>query len=228
MSNFKVKMGFLAAAVLGISALVATPAARADIIFSGTGTSGSLDGATETWKINADGGAAATGYLDNWGSPGVGKGTVAYSAPDSAYGMIVTFSGGGHINAKSIATGNGANCAGSTAGGTTFCMIGSPDDIWEAFLTGTDTIEFRAQSATFFLQQNQKYFVNVFFDGAAPTSFSGRWLTRFSPNPVPEPASIAMFGAGLLGLGLMLTLRRRKQYSTAEPPRATPVRRRIP
>lgn len=184
--------------------------------FSGSGSAGSLDGTSESWSFNYDGGAAKTGFLDNWGSPGVGAGTTTYSQAHSAYGMSITFDGGA-INANSIGIGNGKACAGSTAGGTTFCTIGSPSDIWEAFLTTPDTIEFRAQDPSSFLSQGQSYFVNIFFDGAAPISFTGRWLTEFAPDPgtapvsVPEPGVIAMFGTGLFGLGLMLMLRRRRR-----------------
>lgn len=204
------KMGLLAPVVVALFAFGAAPMAHADYVFSGSGTSGTLNGGSEAWVFNFDGGAAQTGYLDNWGSPGVGAGTTAYSRLDAAFGMSITFNGG-TINANSIAIGNGASCAGSTAGGTTFCTI-APNDVWEAFLTAPDTIEFRAQDPSFFLQSQQKYFVNVFFDGAAPTSFTGRWLTQFAPDPtaVPEPGTSAMFGAGLLGVGLLLMLRRRR------------------
>lgn len=204
------RLGLLAPALVGVLALAAAPAAHADYMFSGSGTSGTLDGASESWIFNADGGAAATGYLNNWGSPGVTAGTVAYSQTDAAFGMIITFSGGGPIDANSITIGNGAGCAGNTGGGTTFCTIG-PQDIWQAFQTGPDTIQFLAQNSSFFLSQGQTYFVNIFFDGATPTSFTGRWLTSFTPTPVPEPGSIAIFGAGLLGLGLMLAFRRRRR-----------------
>lgn len=207
------KLGLLGPALAGVLALAAAPAAHADYMFSGSGTSGSLDGASETWIFNADGGAAATGYLNDWGSPGVGAGTTAYSQTDAAYGMVITFSGGGPIDVASATVGNGANCAGSTTGGTTSCTIGGTDDIWQAFVTGPDTIQFLAQDSSFYLSQGQDYFVNIFFDGNTPTSFTGKWLTSFTPTPptgVPEPGSIAMFGAGLLGLGLMLVLRRRR------------------
>ena len=207
------RTGLLLPTLIGTLALAAAPLAHADYAFSGSGSSGHLDGAAESWAFNVDGGAASTGYLDNWGSPGVGAGTTMYSQAEQAYGMSLTFTGG-TINANSIVIGNGAACAGSTAGGTTFCTI-SPTNIWEAFLTTPDTIEFRAQNASFYLSQGQNYFVNIFFDGAAPASFTGRWLTDFSPNPdpvsVPEPEALAMFGTGLFGLGLFLLLRRRRR-----------------
>jgi hypothetical protein len=176
--------------------------AHADIAFSGTGTSGQLSSPSETWIFNADGGAAETGYLNNWGSPGVGAGITTYSETQPAYGMQITFTGGGTVDAAAIGIGNASACAGSTAGGTTFCTI-DPTDIWEAFQTGPGSIEFLAQNPTYYLSQGQSYFVNIFFDGATPTGFTGSWLTSFTPTPpssAPEPATWSLVGVctGLL------------------------------
>jgi hypothetical protein len=180
------------AAVLGL-ALGAAPTAHADYMFSGSGTSGNFTGqASEPFFVNFSG--SPQPGQNNWGSPGVGAGITPYLEGQAAFGMDLTFVGAGPIDPGSITIGNGAGCAGSTAGGTTFCTI-SPTDIWIATLVGPDSIDFRAQNASFFLTPGQHYFVNVFFDGNAPTSFTGVWLTEFTPS-VPGPIA----GAGLPGL----------------------------
>jgi hypothetical protein len=183
-------------ALICAGALVGT--ARADYLFSGSGSSGTLVGSSETWTFNFDGGAPVTGYLNDWGSPGVGAGVDTYGETAPAFGFQITFSGGGTVDPASIAIGNGADCIGSTGGGTTFCNTFS-DDIWQAFQTGPDSISFLAQDASFDMVQGQQYFVNIFFDGDTPTSFTGSWITSFTPNPTPEPSSLLLLGTGLLG-----------------------------
>ncbi|MEO8746113.1 MAG: PEP-CTERM sorting domain-containing protein [Rhodanobacter sp.] len=190
-------------------ALGAAPAAHANYYFSGNGSSGYLNGLSEPWSLNYDGAPV----LNDWGSPGVNANTTAYSRPMPAFGMSLTFTydtgGFASINAASVAIGNTSSC-GFTTGGTTFCTYPS-NAIWQASLTTPGTIEFLAQDPGFYLSEGDTYFVNVFFDGYTPTVFTGSWLTAYAgpPTSVPEPGSIAMFGFGLFGLGLILRRRKR-------------------
>ncbi len=204
--------GVISAGLICVCTLAVS--ARADYMFSGSGTSGTLSSASETWQFNADGGAASTGYLNNWGSPGVGSGVTAYGETSPAYGLEITFTGGGAIDPASITIGNDSACQGSTGGGTTFCNYTSGSDVFEAFLVGPDTIDFLAQSATYDVTMGEQYFVNIFFDGATPTAFTGSWLTSFTPTPptsmTPEPSSMLLLGTGLLGIATKLGATRRK------------------
>jgi hypothetical protein len=204
----------LLTAVVGLAVGLATPAS-ADFVFTGSGLSGNFVGqASEPWAVNFD--WQFGGTQTDWGSPGVSAGTTPYLEAVPALGLDLVFSGVGPIDTASIAIGNGAGCAGTTTGGTTFCTI-SPTNIWLAFQTGPTSISFRAQNPGFFLNPLQSYFVNIFFlDNTTPTdfSFSGVWLTEFAPTPnVPVPAALPLFASGLVAIGLLA--RRRKKQAAA-------------
>jgi hypothetical protein len=197
-------------AVVGLAVGLATPAS-ADFVFTGSGSSGTFVGqASEPWELNADG-----GNPNNWGSPGVGNSTTPYLEGVAAFGLDLTFFGVGPIDPASIIIGNGANCIGASSGGTTFCNepFGA-EGIWNAFLTGPNSIAFRAQNVGQILDPGELFFVNVFFtDSTPPTNFSfnGVWITEFSPTPnVPVPAALPLFATGLAAIGL-LARRRKKQ-----------------
>ena len=85
--------------------------------------------------------------------------------------------------------------------------------IWLAFLTGTNSISFRAQDVGQILNPGEVYFVNVFFTGGETPrefSFTGVWLTDFAPSPTPLPGALALFATGLGAMGLVTWRRKRK------------------
>jgi len=186
----------ISAGLLALFSIAAQPVRADSSPFSGSGTSGTLVGPGETWTLNFDGGS-------DWGSPGVGAGTALYGESAAAYGMTISFAGGGLIDASLVALGNSSNCNGGPGSGpTSFCTLG-PDHTWLATQTGPNSVEFLAQNPSSSLSQGQSYFVNIFFDGDTPSSFSGAWLTSFTPIATPEPTSLSMLGIGLIGLGLL-------------------------
>ncbi len=176
--------------------------AGADYVFIGSGTSGALVSPAETWTNNFDGGAAATGFHDNRGSPGVFAGTVPYGQTQSAIGFEITFAAGAVITASTITTTNFGLLE------TTFWNTSS-GDVWTPSLIGPNSIEFLAPNPSAYLMTGQSYFVNVYFDTPAPTSFSGSFITA-----VPEVSTWAMMILGFAGLGFM-TYRRRKSATIA-------------
>jgi hypothetical protein len=203
-------IAFAATLALGFGA--ATSSARADEVLTGDPgpTYYPVGGYSSYFNYDWSYG----GSQQDWGIPGVDAGTTPYLGSSPAYGLTLTFTGEAPISASSIAIGNGAACAGSTGGGTTFCTI-SPTDIWEAFLVGPDTIEFLAQNSAYYLLPGQYFFVNVFFNqtgyGPDPASVTMTFDPTFSPTPTPVPAALPLLASGLAGLGLLGWRRNKKQ-----------------
>jgi hypothetical protein len=171
-----------------------TRSAKAGIAFSGSGASGVLSAPSETWSFDHDGGAAQNGYLNDWGSPGVGEGEASFGGAVKVYGIKITFTGGGAIDPSSVATGNASPpCSGGTGNGTAFCDA-STGEVWKAFLIGPKTIEFLAQNPSNSVSPGESYFMDVFFHGATPASFTGEWLTEYAPSPAAklEPGSLLL------------------------------------
>jgi hypothetical protein len=161
--------------------------------FNGSGASGILDSASETWTFNNNQPCGLNNCQPflNWGSPGVGmlnnRSLIAtYGESSPAYGMTISFFGGGTVDANMVAQGNFGGCmGGSTSNGfTSFCMwqSGNPIDFWTGQVTGLNTVTFtsRNPSLEFLSPMTPQYFANVFFDGATPTKFTGQWITSFS------------------------------------------------
>jgi hypothetical protein len=192
------KLGFLSKIALGIVAVALAYGAPTESAHA----VGFVCGGSAAGIFDADRAPCGNGTQEDWGIPGVGRGTIAYSGTVPAYGFEVSFAGVGDIDANSIAIGNAAGCIGSTGGGTTFCTIGSPNDIWEAFQTGPKSIDFLAQNSNFFLSPGQQFFVNVFFT-ADPMGATFQFIDTFSPNlaSTPLPSTWLMLLCGMMLLG---------------------------
>lgn len=183
------------AAALLLACGVVSPA-WANYTFSSSDTN--IAGTGSTWGFNAQSAAPA-----NWGSPGVGQGFSAYGEATAAYGLELTFTGGGTIDSGQVTTGNSSNCG----GGSIFCVQGfSSNTVWTGYRLGTESIEFLATTPSDALPVSGDYFTNVYFNGATPTGFTGTWFTQFTT--VPEPASLTLLGSGMLCLGMLQRRRR--------------------
>ena len=181
------------AAAVGLSWAAVAGVAHADYGFSASGSSGVLVGAGEGWTYAYNDVQRENAWISvaTDGSP---AGAQYYEAKQ-AYGLVLTFSGGSAIDVASIPD-QTSQCYGGE-GDTCF-------GVWKAVLRGPDSIEFVAQNPSDSLVESEYYYGSVLFTGAAPTSFTGAWLTSYAPTAAPEPGvwMMMMFGVGLAGAAL--------------------------
>lgn len=194
------------ALLLAATCSLTAGAAQADVIYTFTGDPASANPTfTPSLRIDVSDAAVALGALNATGRPtgNVLTGDIDWTSLSYAFfGPVVTFGG---ISPNADGTYRGS------AGFSLSLTFGPGDTLARSTISiddgGGDTLTAVGGTATSGGYQ-------LVYDGGTPSQMgctfsspcrgSGTWsAVSTDPTPAPEPASSAMLGAGLLGLGAM-------------------------
>ena len=182
----------LACVIAGVFvALTSTSAQAAAITFNGQGQSG-----TDPWGHGWQWLNTGIGGNSVWGIPGNAAGLELFQGP----GWVSDF----HITFFGLPAGITIDETAGLENDLTFRVFdqaGIDDFDWTVDVDG-NTVSFIAPSTAAIMNPGDDFFVNVALTGALSSfddiSFEAEWTM----DVIPAPATLALMGAGLLGLGL--------------------------
>ncbi|HEY0525040.1 MAG TPA: PEP-CTERM sorting domain-containing protein [Stellaceae bacterium] len=181
------------------AAMVTAPAAHAVVVPFGD-TIGGTDPLGHKFQ-------ASNAFKPSWGSPGLGAGTLTFNPGNFSNSNGTFATNFDFIFLKGVAGAIDTTPPSSPFGfelTTRFVDI-TKGQLWQAEFVSAKEVHFIAPPGSR-IDAGDQFFVNITFTGPVDLkrfSFAALW----DDTVIPEPATLALVGSGLLGLGLV---RRRK------------------